>query len=64
MKNTTVTEMKPRIGTDCKMSRMGTSSLPARSLLAAQVAYVRVNTSERARAASMRNVVRAAYSGK
>lgn len=37
-KNTTVIEMKPRIGTDCRMSRMGTSSLPARSLLAAQVA--------------------------
>ncbi len=38
MKNTTVMEMKPRIGTDCRMSRIGTSSLPARSLLAAQVA--------------------------
>jgi hypothetical protein len=38
MKNTVVTEMKPRIGTDCKTSSMGTRSLPARSLLAAQVA--------------------------
>src|SRR5579859_8140468 len=64
MKNTTVTEMKPRIGTDCRMSRIGTNSLPARSLLAAQVAYVRVNTSERMSPANMRNVVRAAYSGK
>ncbi len=64
MKNTTVIEMKPRIGTDCRMSSMGTSSLPARSLLAAHVAYVRVNTSDTASAASMRNVVRAAYSGR
>src|SRR6202166_3742831 len=64
MKNTTVMEMKPRIGTDCRMSRIGTNSLPARSLLAAQVAYVKVNTSESARPANMRNVVRAAYSGK
>src|SRR5271170_5878541 len=64
MKKTTVTEMKPRMGTDCKMSRIGTNSLPARSLLAAQVAYVRVNINERNSPASMRNVVRAAYSGK
>src|SRR5580698_1852430 len=64
MKNTTVIEMKPRIGTDWRMSRMGTSNLPARSLLAAQVAYVRVNTSDRNSPAIMRNVVRAAYSGK
>src|SRR5271165_1368132 len=64
MKNTTVTEMKPRIGTDCRMSKMGTSKRPARSLFAAQVAYVRVNASDRTRAASMRKVVRAAYSGK
>src|ERR1700692_409027 len=64
MKNTTVMEMKPRIGTDCRMSRIGTNNLPARSLLAAQVAYVRVKTNDRARPANMRNVVRAAYSGK
>src|SRR6202040_2030222 len=64
MKNTTVIEMNPRIGTDCRMSRIGTNSLPARSLLAAQVAYVRVNTRERASPANMRKVVRAAYSGK
>ena len=37
-KNTLVMEMKPRIGTDCRMSRMGTSNRPARSLFAAQVA--------------------------
>ena len=64
MKNTTVMEMNPRIGTDCRMSRIGTNNLPARSLLAAQVAYVRVNIKDRNRPANMRNVVRAAYSGK
>src|SRR5271155_4275137 len=64
MKNTTVMEMKPKIGTDCRMSRMGTNSLPARSLLAAHVAYVSVNSSDSASAANMRKVVRAAYSGK
>ena len=38
MKNTTVNERKPMIGTDCRMSSTGTSSLAARRLLAAQVA--------------------------
>jgi hypothetical protein len=38
MKNTTVTEMNPRIGADCRMSRIGTSSFSARALFAAQVA--------------------------
>ena len=38
MKNTTVTEMKPRIGTDCRMSSSGTSRVSARRLLAASVA--------------------------
>ena len=38
MKNTTVTEMKPRIGTDCRMSSSGTSMRSARRLLAASVA--------------------------
>jgi hypothetical protein len=38
MKNTTVTDRNPRIGTDCRMSSMGTSSFSARALLAAQVA--------------------------
>src|ERR1700691_4167724 len=64
MKNTKVIEMNPRIGTDCRISRIGTSNLPARSLFAAQVAYVRVKSSDSARAANMRKVVRAAYSGK
>ena len=38
MKNTMVREMNPRIGTDCRISRIGTSSFSARSLFAAQVA--------------------------
>ena len=38
MKNTTVTEMKPRIGTDCRMSSSGRSSSSARLLFAARVA--------------------------
>jgi hypothetical protein len=38
MKNTTVTEMKPRIGTDCRISSSGTSRVSARRLLAASVA--------------------------
>jgi len=38
MKNTTVTEMKPRIGTDCRISSNGTSRILARRLLAANVA--------------------------
>ncbi len=63
-KNTLVIEMKPKMGTDWRMSRIGTRSLPARSLFAAQVAYVSVNTSEQNSATSMRNVVRAAYSGR
>ena len=37
-KNTTVMEMKLRIGTDCRMSSRGMSRLPARALLAAKVA--------------------------
>ncbi len=38
MKKTTVMEMKPRIGTDWRMSRNGIRIAPARALLAAQVA--------------------------
>jgi len=37
-KNTTATERKPRMGTDCRISSMGMSSMPARLLLAAHVA--------------------------
>ena len=38
MKNTTVNDRNPMIGTDCRMSNTGTSSLAARRLFAAQVA--------------------------
>ncbi len=38
MKNTTVNERKPRIGTDCRMSSTGIRISPARRLFAAQVA--------------------------
>ena len=38
MKNTVVNDRKPRIGTDCSTSRIGTSTSPARRPLAAQVA--------------------------
>src|SRR5215831_289917 len=55
MKNTIVTETKPRIGT---------SRTSARLLLAASVAYVKVKIRERDNARSMRSVVRAAYSGR
>ena len=36
-KNTTVTDRNPRIGTDCRMSRIGISTSPARRLFAAAV---------------------------
>ena len=38
MKNTTVTEMNPRIGTDCRISSSGTKSRSADRLFAASVA--------------------------
>jgi len=38
MKNTTVTEMKPRIGTDCRMSSSGTRMRSAYLFFAANVA--------------------------
>jgi hypothetical protein len=38
IKKMTVTEMKPRIGTDWRMSSKGISSISARRLLAAAVA--------------------------
>src|SRR5215831_17494182 len=64
MKNTTVIEMNPKIGTDCKMSRIGMRNRAARSLFAAHVAYVNVNNKDKVSAANMRSVVRAAYSGR
>ena len=60
MKNTTVKVRNPRIGTDCRMSRIGISISPARRLFAAAVAYVNVNSNDASRAANMRSVVRAA----
>ena len=38
MKNTTVKVRKPRIGTDCRMSSSGISTISARRLLAARAA--------------------------
>ncbi len=38
MKNVTVNDRKPRIGTDCKMSSTGISTISQRRLLAASVA--------------------------
>ena len=60
MKNTTVKDRKPRIGTDCRMSSSGTRISPARRLFAAQVAIVKVNSNEHSRAANIRSVVRTA----
>ena len=37
-KNVTVKDRKPRIGTDCRMSSTGISTISARRLLAASVA--------------------------
>src|SRR5579864_1061378 len=46
------------------MSRIGTSTSPARRLLAASVPYTSVKISEATIAASIRSVVRIAYSGR
>src|ERR1700690_4462667 len=48
---------------DWRMSRTGTRSEPARGLFAAHVAYVNVKKSDTTSAASIRRVVRSAYSG-
>ena len=47
-KNVTVNDRKPRTGTDCSTSSTGISTISARRLLAASVAYAKVNTSEAA----------------
>src|SRR5215472_2115276 len=62
-KNTTVKDRYPSTGTDCRTSRTGISTISARRLLAARVAYDRVKIREASRAASIRNVVRTAYIG-
>ena len=59
-KNTTVKVRKPRIGTDCRMSSSGISTISARRLLAASVAYTNVKMIEQTMASSMRIVVRSA----
>jgi hypothetical protein len=63
MKKVTVKVRKPRTGTDCRMSRAGTMTSSALRLLAAAVATTKVKTSEAARAANIRKVVRMAYCG-
>src|SRR5438105_537335 len=52
------------MGMDWRMSSIGTRRAPARGLFAAHVAYVNVKTSDTTSAASIRSVVRSAYSGK
>ncbi len=59
-KKTTVMEIKPSTGTDCRMSNNGTSTVSARRLLAASVAYVNVKMSDATIAISIRSAVRAA----
>src|SRR5215471_14598820 len=63
-KNTTVKDKYPSTGTDCSTSRIGISTISARRLLAAAVAYNRVKIREAIRAASIRSVVRTAYIGR
>src|SRR5215469_18943886 len=62
-KNTTVKDKYPSTGTDCRTSRIGMSTISARRLLAAAVAYNRVKIKETSSAASIRSVVRTAYIG-
>src|SRR5579883_361320 len=64
IKTATVTDKKPRIGTDCKTSIIGMMRRPARRLLAAQVPKIKVKRREKNKAISMRTTVRAAYKGK
>ncbi len=49
-----------RIGMDCRMSRMGTSTFSARRRRAAAVPYTRVKTVDRPRAMNIRSSDRAA----
>jgi len=64
MKNTRVTEMKPRIGNRLQDVEYGTSSFSARALLAAQVGVGESEYQRQASAVNMRSVVRAAYTGR
>src|SRR5215475_11692390 len=63
MNAVTVTEMKPRTGTDCRISSIGTRIVSARRLLAARLAKVKVKMSDATIAASIRMVERKASSG-
>src|ERR1700739_2471364 len=62
-KNTTVKDKYPSTGTDCRTSRTGISTISARRLLTAAVAYNRGKIKDASRAASIRSVVRTAYIG-
>src|SRR5215467_6970413 len=62
-KKTTVKDRYPSTGTDCRTSRIGISTISARRLFAASVAYTRVKIREASRAVSIRSVVRTAYIG-
>lgn len=64
MKNATVNVRKPSTGTDCRISSAGTMTISARRLFAASVAIRNVNTRDAMIAASIRSVVRSAYSGR
>ena len=58
MKPVTVIDRKPRIGIDCRMSSIGTSTRSAARYLAASAAKAQLNTSEAPSARNMRSVVR------
>ena len=60
----TVKVRKPSTGTDCRMSSAGTITSSAFRLFAANVATMKVNSSDAKIAANIRNVVRSAYSGR
>ena len=58
MKPVTVIDRKPRMGIDCRMSSIGTSTRSAARYFAASTANTQLNTSEAASAMNMRSVVR------
>ena len=60
MNAVTVKVRNPRIGTDCRMSSIGTMICPARRLRAANVATTSVKTKLAASAANIRITVRSA----
>lgn len=58
MKGAMAIAWKPRIGTDCSTSRMGTMAFSAARYLAAMAANTQLNSSEQASAKNMRRMVR------